>query len=164
MAHCFRSGCCPIAQSPCYISSRARNKAHCKGLRSGTARLLISIQTLEELMGSQSLASAIKQPFYFQHLDIVCIGLLCLWALSPIASQALLRISYLDIDGTAITDQIQYVNTTARPVGLKGPAYIATVDALFLSALLAPRKIQDSSTDIWGNVKIPLVQLSNSTQ
>ena len=130
----------------------------------GMTRLLIVVQTLEELMGSQSLASAIKQPFYFQHLDIVSVGLLFLWGLSPIASQALLRISYLDIDGTTIAGSVNYTNTTARPVGLKGPAYIATVDALFLSALLAPPKIQVSSMDIWGNVKIPLVQLTNSTQ
>jgi len=46
---------------------------------------------LEQLIGSHSLATAIKQPFFLQTINWTAIGMICLWALSPLAGQSFLR-------------------------------------------------------------------------
>jgi hypothetical protein len=64
----------------------------------------IKLMELEQLVGSSSFASAIKQPVLLRRLDLLTLALFAVWCLSPIGSQALLRVYTLDR---------QQVNTTA---------------------------------------------------
>ncbi|KAB5518905.1 hypothetical protein GE09DRAFT_506976 [Coniochaeta sp. 2T2.1] len=51
----------------------------------------IKLMELEQLVGSNSFGSAIKQPFLLRRLDLLTLLLLVVWCLSPLGSQALQR-------------------------------------------------------------------------
>src|ERR1700753_1252416 len=46
---------------------------------------------LEQLMGSSSFASAMKQPFLLRRIDILTLVLFLVWCLSPLGTQGLQR-------------------------------------------------------------------------
>lgn len=52
----------------------------------------IKLMELEQLLGSSSFASAIKQPVLLRRLDLLTLALFAVWCLSPLGSQALLRV------------------------------------------------------------------------
>ncbi|OIW29791.1 hypothetical protein CONLIGDRAFT_345385 [Coniochaeta ligniaria NRRL 30616] len=56
----------------------------------------IKLMELEQLVGSSSFASAIKQPVLLRRLDLLTLALFAVWCLSPLGSQALLRVYSLD--------------------------------------------------------------------
>ncbi|OIW25465.1 hypothetical protein CONLIGDRAFT_648490 [Coniochaeta ligniaria NRRL 30616] len=51
----------------------------------------IKLMELEQLIGSNSFGSAVKQPFLLRRLDLLTLLLLVVWCLSPLGSQALQR-------------------------------------------------------------------------
>ena len=53
----------------------------------------LRLMTLEQLISSHSVASAIKQPFFLRRINLLSIVILCVWSLSPLAGQAILRMS-----------------------------------------------------------------------
>lgn len=106
----------------------------------------IKLIQLEQLVGSSSFASAIKQPMLLRHLDVLSLLLLLTWCLSPFGSQALQRSYHL---GTAVHDDsvnVRYVKqygvnqvfgsdwneTTSNTVHAEGNLMTAI---LFLSAM-----------------------------
>jgi len=52
----------------------------------------IKLMELEQLVGSSSFASAMKQPILLRRLDLLTVALFAIWCLSPIGSQALVRV------------------------------------------------------------------------
>jgi hypothetical protein len=52
----------------------------------------IKLMELEQLVGSNSFASAMKQPFLLRRLDILTLVLFLVWCLSPLGSQSLQRV------------------------------------------------------------------------
>ncbi|PMD30216.1 hypothetical protein L207DRAFT_641787 [Hyaloscypha variabilis F] len=127
----------------------------------------LRLMTLEQLISSHSLASAIKQPFLLQRLNWVSIALLCLWSLSPLAGQAFLRMSYLAPSGVVHNTTLQYLDTAVDPAGFDGAAdagaFGPNVDILYGSLILSPIASQQSSMDSWGNPKIPIISELNKT-
>jgi len=124
-------------------------------------------QTLEQLISSHSVASAIKQPFLLQRLNWASLALLCLWSLSPLAGQTFLRMSYLGPYGSVHNLTISYVDTTGQSAAFAGAdaagAFGPAVDSLFGSSILAPISAQESNMDSWGNPKIPILESLNDT-
>ncbi|KAB5563194.1 hypothetical protein GE09DRAFT_773371 [Coniochaeta sp. 2T2.1] len=52
----------------------------------------IKLMELEQLVGSSSFASAVKQPILLRRMDLLTLVLFGVWCLSPIGSQALVRV------------------------------------------------------------------------
>jgi len=101
----------------------------------------MSSQQLEQFIGSHSLATAIKQPFMMMHLDWTAIGMICLWALSPIAGQSFLRM--LSIEAESSVSQASHVTFADFSRAMNDPwktaddTASAMINLLFATAILA---------------------------
>lgn len=56
----------------------------------------IKLMELEQLVGSNSFGAVMKQPFFLRRLDVLTLLIFLVWSLSPVGSQALLRIYTLE--------------------------------------------------------------------
>lgn len=56
----------------------------------------VKLIELEQLVGSNSFGSVMKQPFLLRRLDVLTLIIFFIWALSPIGSQALIRVYTLE--------------------------------------------------------------------
>ncbi|KAJ5730926.1 uncharacterized protein N7483_005434 [Penicillium malachiteum] len=98
-------------------------------------------------------------------IDLVALVLIILWAFSPLAAQASLRILSASPGKTQSTLQLQCFDFAATnditPISdwywIDDPG-----DELFIASLVTAKITRGSTTDIWGNVNIPL--LSNLTE
>ncbi|RDW92631.1 hypothetical protein BP5796_02025 [Coleophoma crateriformis] len=120
----------------------------------------LQLMTLEQLINSHSVASAIKQPFLLQRVNWTSIALLCLWSLSPLAGQAFVRMSFVGNSGAVHNTTLNYLDNTITETtkfagGSSTATFLANIDALFGSLILAPSSNQQAPMDSWGNVKIP---------
>jgi hypothetical protein len=120
-------------------------------------------------MGSNSVASSIKQPFLLRRFDLVTIALLILWSLSPLATQALQRMSF-DSTGDTLSKQIVwYLDTWTRnsefnadmfpnsEQNLGNTGYI--IAQFFEASTIPPAQGQPVYQDPWSRPKIPIIEL-----
>jgi hypothetical protein len=121
-------------------------------------------------MSSHSVGAAIKQPFFLRRVDFISIGLLCLWSLSPLASQAMQRMSYNGPVYNSAATTVPYVDTTGLTDQFSNQfpffpeRYSILIQGLYTASLLSPPKSQNSPTDIYDNVKIPLLEGLDTVQ
>jgi hypothetical protein len=131
----------------------------------------VQLFTLEQLLGSNSVASAVKQPFFLRRFDMTAIVLLLLWGLSPLASQAMLRMSE-PATGTAQNQTtIYFVDTTVtnpsfKPGGASAPLRNA-ITSVFSAAVLPRGKQEPVHMDAFRYPIIPnlhrLAEFDNTT-
>ena len=120
-------------------------------------------------MGSNSVASSIKQPFVLRRIDPVTIALVILWSLSPLATQALQRMSF-DSTGNAHSKQmVWYLNTWTRnskfnadmfpnsEQNLGNTGYI--IAQFFEASTILLAEGQLVYQDPWSRPKIPIIEL-----
>lgn len=127
-----------------------------------------SVGSLEQLMGSRTVGGAIVTLFQFHSWNRLTLALLALWALSPLGTQSLLRMSKLhhnlDLGATRTT----YFDSSARSqlvdwasLGAGGPsssilkARLRAIAGLYSTLVSTPESIKLDTMDPWGNVKIP---------
>jgi len=72
----------------------------------------IKLMELEQLVGSNSFGSAIKQPFLLRRMDLLTLLLLAVWCLSPLGSQALQRTYTIDHALVNATMPVLYLDMT----------------------------------------------------
>jgi hypothetical protein len=130
-----------------FVMSRLLYQFARQKLESGT-----EIGTLEQLMGSQTLGSAFKTHLQLQSFNILGLLLLCVWLLSPLGGQSLLRV--LHEDTLPINTTVVYFDSVRQDMDKNS----GIRDASFHMALLAPEEVKRRSEDPWGNVKIPIVE------
>jgi len=110
-------------------------------------------------MGSRTVASSITTQVHLRKYNLIGLGLIVLWSLSPIGSQAILYILESPFEPTVSSVDISYINTRqhsyAAPDGAFRQQWFSGFTMLFGSSLLAPVSVKTSSMDLWGNVKIP---------
>ena len=118
-------------------------------------------------MGSLTIFGTVELQFLLRTFDILGIGLIALWALSPLGGQASLRLLGTGQHSTSSVQNISYLGPDYESLlGLGGdsvPYYIDLINALYFSALLTPPAGQASSVDTWANVKIPAIENLEST-
>jgi hypothetical protein len=69
---------------------------------------------LEQLVGSNSFGSAMKQPFLLRRLDVLTLALFLIWCLSPLGTQGLQR-SYNKIPNVSTNDTtVHYLDMTGN--------------------------------------------------
>lgn len=122
------------------------------------------IGLLDQFVGSLSVSSALMTQISTgiqRTLGAHFIGLMLilLWLLSPIGSQAILRISSLRLTYNIGGTPILYLNVSAwYNIGgnsSESQLVLATSDTLLNAALVSPMTSKQQLTDSWGNVKIP---------
>ncbi|KAF9882740.1 hypothetical protein FE257_005331 [Aspergillus nanangensis] len=116
---------------------------------------------LEQLNGSTSFAGTVTVTIALRRFGILPIGLLLLWALSPLGGQSALRMisetpssvpgilsaAYMSMEGISLL-----AGTSSMADGL------APTDSIYTASLLASKQAHASPRDLWNWPKIPLLQ------
>lgn len=119
-----------------------------------------ALQSIEQLTGSQSLATAVGRTV-LRRFDIIGTIIILLWLLSPLGGLSSLRILGVKDLSIALQGQIYYFNTTLIGNGI--PSAFSTGDdyssflvtAVLEASLLESDSVFNSPVDQWNNVKIP---------
>jgi hypothetical protein len=126
-----------------------------------------SIGSLEQLLGSRTVGGAVLTQHHLRAFNFLGIGILILWAMSPVGSQAILRLVEPKIAKYTTAGKVAYVDFLRDPVGglslmIRGDNSDATtngsinmMNTLYGAMVLAPSSTKNSGMDLWGNVKIP---------
>lgn len=121
-----------------------------------------SLGILEQLNGSQNLLAAFERAVLLPGLGILSIGVVLLWALSPVGGQSALRVVYRGQSAASNTTTIYYFNNTgdvnngAFAGASSYASYEGALNAAFQATLSSLQRVKGS--DIWGNIKVPVLQ------
>ncbi|OJD15890.1 hypothetical protein AJ78_03908 [Emergomyces pasteurianus Ep9510] len=121
----------------------------------------ISLGHLEQLLGSSSVFGTFSTQVLMGSFNMLAIALLCLWALSPLGGQSSLHIVKTIPSVAVASKEIHTFNTEIsspfnamrQPLAFVGPQ----LNGLYITSLMAPPEAKSSPTDIWGNLKVPLM-------
>lgn len=126
-----------------------------------------TLATLEQLLGSKTVVSALWSPISIRLFNAFTIPLVILWALSPIGGQSSRRIIYTGpLLGISRTN-VSYLDTNSPFVmgGLYAESqnltYWPTYSAAYTSSLVAPLSVKDGPRDTFGNFKVPMIEYLN---
>ncbi|KAH6986973.1 hypothetical protein EDB80DRAFT_817655 [Ilyonectria destructans] len=121
----------------------------------------ITVLSLELLLGSRTIFSSITSPMSLRAFNSLTPFILALWALSPLGGQAALRV--FEVGHSAqewpfwflnIHQKLPYVlYQTVMP-----SAELAISLAAFTTALASPMHLKTASQDVFGHVKVPMIE------
>lgn len=121
----------------------------------------ITVLSLELLLGSRTVFSSITSPISLRAFNSLTPFILALWALSPLGGQAALRV--FEVGHSAqewpfwflnIHQKLPYVQyQTVMP-----SAELAISLAAFSTALASPMHLKTASQDVFGHVKVPMIE------
>jgi hypothetical protein len=118
-------------------------------------------------MESRTFGSALGTYFKFQNFNFLGIGLLALWAMSPIGSQAVMRLLSLKLATHTSPISMAYFDTDTESVfaivASNPTETLTTISSVYVTALLSPSDAKNGPVDLWGNIKIPLQSSLNAT-
>ncbi|CAD6588389.1 MAG: hypothetical protein ASARMPREDX12_003254 [Alectoria sarmentosa] len=138
-----------------------------RSLASFQAERGAKLGTLEQLMGSLTIFGTVELQILLRTFDVLGIGLIALWALSPLGGQASLRLLEIGKQPILSVQNISYLDPELPSIFSQGADATSSFDfyinALYLSALLSPPASKASSVDTWSNVKIPTIEKLEST-
>ncbi|KAI5813214.1 hypothetical protein BZA77DRAFT_230420, partial [Pyronema omphalodes] len=145
---------------PILFAALAAHALRCIALRlseKGT-----TLGRLEQLLGSLSFGSTVLTNFWLRWQTPTSFALIAMWSLSPLGGQASLRMLSVH---SVITDRIPTILWYRNPGTdtssfSAAPRGLPRINGLFMSAMFAPEANRDSSQDIYGNIKIPMLEES----
>lgn len=112
-------------------------------------------QTLEKLLGSQSLVSAIGTACTLRSASVVSIGLLLLWTLSPLGGQSSLRLIY-QTNSTISERGSVYYSDPAAPLDLdEAGNWLKMVPTILTASLSTSMETKFRPVDSWSHPKVP---------
>ncbi|CAI6014663.1 unnamed protein product, partial [Clonostachys chloroleuca] len=128
-----------------------------------------SIGSLEQLLGSRTVGGAVLTQYHLRAFNFLGIGILILWAMSPVGSQAILRLVVPKIEKSTTAGKVVYFDHLWNELGgvavMQGGSSenldattngtINMMNTLYGAMVLAPSSTKNSGVDLWGNVKIP---------
>ncbi|KAH7371443.1 hypothetical protein BKA66DRAFT_551697 [Pyrenochaeta sp. MPI-SDFR-AT-0127] len=121
-----------------------------------------TLGVLEHLIGSQSLVAALGRAISLHSPNLLTLGLLCLWALSPLGGQSALRLVSERNSTVLETRPVYYANADAVSglmVVSADPNIITSAmnqnNAIVSMSLLTSKATENSSVDAWSHPKIP---------
>ena len=123
----------------------------------------VSVALVEYLVGSRTVFGTISTPVRLRVLHYALPLLLTLWVLSPLGGQASLRTVSLVPLYTNTSIVVTYLeslspNRILLPGSAMGLMYGTAINSVFTGALFAPAFVRKASQDLYGNLKIPLLQ------
>lgn len=119
------------------------------------------VGTLDTLAASTSFTSTIVSQFQLRSYSVLGVILVLLWALSPIGGQASIRQMTIGTDRATTLATFNYLALSGELAGFLNTSrksMFAIIDTMFISSLTASTASRSSPQDIWGNIKIPLVE------
>jgi hypothetical protein len=134
-----------------------------------------TLQLVEQLIGSQSLAGTVERLFQLRLFNIFGICVTLLWLLSPLGSQMSLRLlTKTDVELTS-ESSVQYFDTSrnggideatsAFSDGYQRSSVRPVLTLLISANMLSSRAVLESPVDQWNNVKVPLLdEILSSTK
>ncbi|KAK1445377.1 hypothetical protein CCUS01_12545 [Colletotrichum cuscutae] len=121
------------------------------------------IGTLDSLFGSTTLTGTITTIIDLKRIGGLGGLLVVIWSLSPLAGQAALRVLTPRAEEISFLTTLPYLNNTVvgfpsryMAAGMAGQRI--PINALVLGSLGATDEVKNSSTDTWGNIKIPMIE------
>ncbi|QPC59011.1 hypothetical protein HYE67_001242 [Fusarium culmorum] len=131
-----------------------------------------TLNLLEQLIGSRTVGSTLVTQISLGRFNILGIALLMLWSLSPLGSQAALRMLRTRLEPVYAPSNLLYYTTDAPSVFSSSmlvsrgeiDQYRSTqafVQTMYSSLLLAPPSTKSNAMDLWGNVKIPKLEVED---
>lgn len=123
---------------------------------------------LEHMIGSQSLVATVGHAITLHSLNVLTIGLLLLWALSPLGGQSALRLMQETNSTITNTRPVFYVNVDA-PSEFTSQSYnedaVNRVNAVVSTSLMTIDQTERSPVDAWNHPKIPrILDLEKSSE
>jgi len=124
---------------------------------------------MDRLLGSTTIVQTILTQVQLRSLSLLSLLLLATWSLSPLGSQASLRIIGSTVQSSNVTRPLQYINTSktildAEYAGQDIAVVWVPVNVLFGAAMLGSSSNSSPSVDSWGNMRIPRIEdLDSST-
>lgn len=119
------------------------------------------IGTLDQLLGSVSLFSTFSTHLRLRAFNVLAVFLGLLWIFSPVGGQASIRILGYATSSSSVLAPIQYLdvrnNYSANAMADIGEPQ-GIMNTLYRAALASSWTNQHSSMDIWGNIKIPMIE------
>jgi hypothetical protein len=110
-------------------------------------------------MNSRTVASTLMTVVHLRSFNLVGLGLILLWSLSPIGSQSVLHILSVPLRPISTLTSAGYFNlrqqSYAAPSGSFKTSWYSGFVILFEASLTAPTSIKQGTMDLWGNPKIP---------
>lgn len=113
------------------------------------------------LAGSTSLTSTVTSLVKLRIFSVLGIALIVIWAFSPIGGQASFRQlslgSTTNNESTSFTYMVNGANMFQYDDSDR-QTYFQVTNGLFIASIIAPLATKLSSTDTWGNVKVPFIE------
>ncbi|EUC41088.1 hypothetical protein COCMIDRAFT_107120, partial [Bipolaris oryzae ATCC 44560] len=120
-----------------------------------------TLGVLERILGSQSLVSTVSHAISLRSLNFLAIGLLILWALSPLGGQSALRLLYETSNSVFESRLVFSVDpdaTSPLPAGGFNVDDFNRVNSMVSTALMTTDTLEWSQADIWNHPKIPRLE------
>jgi hypothetical protein len=123
---------------------------------------------LEQLIGCQSVFTALERQITLCSWSIVGLLSVLVWLLSPVGGQSALRLLGQENRNVSSIATVRYMDPKSSTQSvLQGASFLnsarATVTSIFLAALLSSSKYHDTSMDLWGNIKLPMYRYIENT-
>jgi hypothetical protein len=128
-----------------------------------------SLGLMEQLMGSRTVGGTFITFIRLRSWKVLSIALILLWLLSPVGSQAALRVLSVVPAAEPIPQVLKLDLYSTRQASYAASdtfnSWFTSFASIFSAALFSPDAVKLSSLDLWGNVKIPIFSsLSNISQ
>lgn len=118
----------------------------------------VSIGFLEQIMQSRTFFSAVTTQLALRAVNATAVILLCAWTFSPLGSQACLRLISTRVEYSSSSSLVSHLDTVSDQVFAGSSSVSSLLTSLkptYVSTILSPGAIKNSSMDLWGNVRIP---------
>ncbi|KAK8057345.1 hypothetical protein PG996_011282 [Apiospora saccharicola] len=123
---------------------------------------------VEQLAGSNALVGALITQLQLRAFGLFGLATVVLWSLSPIVSQAALRIANVKLNAVDTTEQLTFINPLLPfHFGdlLNAPAFEEElVRFIFSSSLLSSSSLWGQTMDSCGNLRVPMVEALDGYQ
>ncbi|KAH6696898.1 hypothetical protein F5X68DRAFT_618 [Plectosphaerella plurivora] len=125
-----------------------------------------SLGALEQLLGSRTFGGTLITQLHLPAYNLLGLGLILVWAFSPLGAQSVLRVLESPLEGQFSTANVQYQDLTkSTELGRTSIASAGSAKAsrakfkylgtMFSTLLQVPTDVQKDTMDLWGNVRIP---------
>ncbi|KAK3709104.1 hypothetical protein LTR37_011083 [Vermiconidia calcicola] len=127
-----------------------------------------TVGTIECLLGGRTVSSAATLPLSLRFAHPVMFMLFGVWALSPLGGQAALRVVGPASVMTNSTSTISYLDLSTSVFQVYGGSSQGEFGNIILSAfnaaLSSPGASKSSSQDLFGNLKVPLIEANHDVE
>lgn len=117
-----------------------------------------TVKTVEQLQGSKTIVSALTTQYQLRAFNILAAVLIILWALSPLGSQASLRVGDFQVVTSVSQYDYTYLDVRTEFSPFDSGYALDPANALFISSLITPKNMRNSPQDSWGNVRVPMIE------